>query len=310
MAAGTRSPLILVCPRRFVGRDPLVQTKVVIIEFSGAATVCDWLCADASLEKLAPELVQPDPSVGDVADVFGRPAALGDGSRARPLPRDKIGCIDKLGPHAHLDTTDKPLRVRCFTSGEVGRFHAVVLGPVFAVRDVVEVEGSGQHGVEAVSRHVGDLVLPVATLPHVNHGVGKNLCAVVVNLLPHNVRGALFLENVEQTLLEESLQICKRVEVVLLHVRLDRGVGCPAVRRNLITSNMHELVWKEILKLGVEFCQKIVRVFRCGVQRPGRTVGLAINVALGKDGWLQRGISLVNMPRRVKFRNNANSAVA
>lgn len=61
---------------------------------------------------------------------------------------------------------------------------------------------------------------------------------------------------------------------------------------HLITSNMHELVWKEILKLGVEFCQKIVRVFRCGVQRSGRAVGLAINVALGKDGWLQRGISL------------------
>ena len=68
-------------------------------------------------------------------------------------------------------------------------------------RDVVQVKRSRQNGVEPIPGDVGHFRLPVPAFPHVNDRVGENLGPVIVNLLPHNVRSTLGLENVQELLL-------------------------------------------------------------------------------------------------------------
>ena len=128
----------------------------------GAVDGLDWV---AALQHAALHLLDPLLRLRRVPRLARRPQPLRHGRGARPHARREVDAVDELVPHARLAPDHELLlRVRAV---EVERLGEVVLGPVAAVADVVEVPGAAEDGPQPAPRHLRHLPLPLA-LAHIS----------------------------------------------------------------------------------------------------------------------------------------------
>ena len=115
---------------------------------------------EASLQHPALHLLDPFLGFGDISESFRRPEPLCHGRSPGPEPWCEVDAVDKLVPHAGLAADHEAFL--SVGAVEVEGLREVILGPVTAVADVVEVPGTAQYGPQALPSHLGHLPLPLA----------------------------------------------------------------------------------------------------------------------------------------------------
>ena len=149
--------------------------------------------------------------------------------------------VDEFSPHAGLAAEDAAL-LQLGGVLEVEGIALVVLEPVAARGDVVEVPAGGEEGRVAGRRHRGHLAPPVAR-PDLHDGALVHAHAVVEDLLPDDGRDVEVRDDVEDPLDVELLQLLEPLAyVVLLHEAVDLGVALPAVEGHLVAAEVDVLV--------------------------------------------------------------------
>ena len=115
---------------------------------------------ESSLQHPALHLLDPFLGLSNISESFRRPEALCHGRCPGPESGSEVDAVDKLVPHASLAADDETFL--SVSSVEVEGLGEVILGPVTAVADVVEVPGAAQDGPQTLPSHLGHLPLPLA----------------------------------------------------------------------------------------------------------------------------------------------------
>eukprot|EP00053_Salpingoeca_punica_P022504 m.214627 g.214627 ORF g.214627 m.214627 type:complete len:436 (+) comp35968_c0_seq1:100-1407(+) len=275
------------------------------------AGVGDRLGGDAAVQQAAAVLVQACACVVDIAHMLVAPGPLADGRRTHPDTVERVGGVDKFRPVARLDAGHK-LGLLGRVALEVERLDEVVVDPVLARGDMVQVEGRREHRVHAGlgGRGHGHVKVGAAALPHIDDRVWQQGHTVVKELLPAQVAGALGLQQIQQLDFVVRLQLGVRaVELrVLRHPRCDLRVALPAGKVHLVAAHMHEFVREERRHLGVQSLHERVGAVQGRVERAELAVRRAARVARREkvgDGEVARA----HVAGRVKLGNNADASL-
>ena len=115
---------------------------------------------ESSLQHPALHLLDPFLGLSCVSECFRRPEPLRHGRCPGPQSGCEVDAVDKLVPHASLPADNETFL--SVGAVEVERLREVILGPVTAVADVVEVPGTAQDCPQTFPSHLGHLPLPLS----------------------------------------------------------------------------------------------------------------------------------------------------